>query len=416
MRFARLLLLGILAVPFTLHAENWPQFRGPDGQGHTLAKNLPTQWAPTKNVVWETPIPGEGWSSPVVWGQQIFLTAAVPDEEVEKQYSLRTLCLNAKSGQVVWDVEVFQQTATATQKIHRKNSHASPTPITDGKNLFVHFGAQGTACLTLDGKIVWKNNDISYRMNHGNGGSPVLVEGVLCFSCDGSKDPFVVALDQATGKVVWKKDRPPVSNSRKFSFGTPLVIEQEGQQQIISPGTDLVVAYRPKDGQEIWSVGYDGYSVIPRPVYAQGLLFLSTSYNTATAMAISPAGQGDLTKTNIVWQTRKGAPHTPSLLVVGSEVYMVSDGGVATCADAKTGDVHWQKRLGGSYSSSPLFGDGKIYFQSEDGEGIVIKAGKTFEEIARNKMAARTLSSYGVVDSDLLIRTDKALFRITKGQ
>jgi outer membrane protein assembly factor BamB len=314
---------------------------------------------------------------------------------------------------VLWNEEVFKQTPRNTQQIHTKNSHASPTPVTDGKHLFVHFGAQGTACLTLDGDIVWRNRELNYPMNHGNGGSPVLVDGLLVFSCDGSSSPFVVALDQNTGKVRWRKPRPRVANPKKFSFSTPLVIEVGGEKQIISPATDQVVAYRPADGETIWSVGYEGYSVIPRPVYAEGLVFLSTSYNSAVALAISPEGRGDLTATNIAWENRRAAPHTPSMLAVGQEVYMVSDKGIATCADAKTGKVHWQERLGGNYSASPLYGDGKIYFQSEEGEGIVIRAAKTFEELGRNRMNARTLASYGVIGSDLLIRTESALYRVT---
>ena len=408
--------LACLWFASNLPAENWPQFRGPDGQGHSSAVNLPTEWSDTKNALWQTPIPGEGWSSPVVWGGRIFLTTAVPSDEVKNQYSLRTLCLAGDTGKVLWDVEVFKETPKTTQRIHNKNSHASPTPVTDGKHLFVHFGAHGTACLTLDGKIVWRNRDLEYPMNHGTGGSPVLVDGLLFFSCDGSRDPFVVALDQATGKVRWKKDRPKVINSKTFSFSTPLVIEVDGKKQIVSPATNQVAAYRPKDGEIIWSAGYDGYSVIPRPVYAEGLVFISTSYNNAVAMAISPEGQGDVTGTNVAWENRRAAPHTPSMLVVGKEVYMVSDRGIATCADAKSGKVHWQQRLGGSFSSSPLSGDGKIYFQSEGGEGIVIKPGTTYQELARNPMNARTLASYGVIDSDLLIRTDAALFRITAQQ
>lgn len=417
MRFAVLsLVLAFVVSSPSVQAENWPQFRGPDGQGHSASKTLPTEWNNTKNVAWKQEIPGEGWSSPVVWEDQIFLTAAVPSEEVDKQYSLRTLCLAADTGKILWNVEVFQQTPEDTQRIHRKNSHASPTPVTDGKHLWVHFGAQGTACLTLDGETVWKNHEIDYPMNHGNGGSPVLVEGLLFFSCDGSRNPFVVALDQATGKIRWKKARPPISSPKTFSFSTPLVIEVEGEKQIISPATNQVVAYRPKDGAELWSVGYDGYSVIPRPVYGEGLLFISTSYNSAVAMAISPDGAGDVTETKVAWTSRQGAPHTPSMLVIGSEVYMVSDKGIASCVDAKTGKVHWKERLGGNFSASPLYGDGKIYFQSEEGIGTVIKPGTTYEELAKNDMKARTLASYGVVDSDLLIRTDSALYRISAGR
>lgn len=401
-----------LAVP--VNAENWPQFRGPDGQGHSAAKNLPVEWSAAKNVKWNQDIPGEGWSSPVVWEGKILLTTAVPYPNVPNEFSLRTMCLAGETGQVLWDREVFKQTPRDTQRIHNKNSHASPTPVTDGEHVWVHYGAQGTACLTLAGEIVWKTRELGYPMNHGNGGSPVLVDGLLIFSCDGSRNPFVVALDQATGNIRWKKPRPKVINPKKFSFSTPLAIEIEGEKQIISPATNQVVAYRPKDGEILWSVGFDGYSVIPRPVYGEGLVFISTSYDRPAAMAISPKGSGDVTDTNVAWVNRQAAPHTPSMLVVGSEVYMVSDAGIATCADAKTGEVHWKERLGGKYSASPLLGDGRIYFQSEEGQGTVIEAGKEYKELARNEMNARTLASYAVIDADFLIRTETELYRITR--
>ena len=394
-------------------AEDWTQFRGPAGQGHSAARNLPSQWGPEQNIAWKSEIPGQAWSSPVVLGEQIFLTTAVPIPDGHPlDRSLRAICLDVKTGRSLWDREVFRQDGKKTQRIHSKNSHASPTPITDGRALFVHFGTVGTACLTLDGKVKWSTRDLVYRPQHGNGGSPILVDGALIFSCDGSDIQFVVALDTETGQIRWKKSRPTIDRNRKFSFSTPLAIKVAGQTQIIAPGTNHVVSYDPQTGDEFWKVEYRGYSVIPRPVFGHGKIFISTGYDRPTLLAIKTDGKGDVTASHIDWQTQRGAPHTPSMLVVGQELYLVSDRGVASCLDAQTGNVHWTQRLGGNYSASPLFADNKIYFQSETGQTTVIRPGKTYQELARNQIPGRTLASFAVTGSALLLRTDTGLLKI----
>jgi outer membrane protein assembly factor BamB len=347
----------------------------------------------------------------VVVQGQVYLTTAVPQEK-DGDHSLRLLCLNAESGAVIWDKEVFKQDGKTAAKVHGKNSHASPTPIVHGNRIYVHFGHQGTACLDLSGRILWQNRDIKYAPVHGNGGSPVLVDDLLIFSCDGGKDPFVIALNAETGKIRWETART-YDYEKRFSFCTPLVIEVNGAKQVVLPGSGGVVAYEPKTGKEIWKVRYSGYSVVPRPVYGDGMVFLSTGYDQAVMLAIRVDGQGDVTDKNIVWQMDKNAPHNPSPLLVGDELYMVSDRGLATCLDAKTGKVHWgDKRLGGAYSASPIHDNGKIYFLSEQGLTTVIKAGKEFEEIARNDLKDRALASPAAVDGALYIRTEKSLFRI----
>lgn len=393
-------------------AENWPQFRGPTGQGLSGTASLPTHWSETDNVAWKASIPGKGWSSPIFQDGKLYLTTAIPAESgPDKPLSLRALCLDAKSGTIDWNVELFQQPG-AKSKIHSKNSHASPTPITDGKRLFVHFGTHGTACLDFKGNLVWKNTELQYAPVHGNGGSPVLVAGALVMSCDGGDVQFVVALEQETGKIRWKADRHATAVKR-FCFSTPLVIDVAGKQQIISAGPGLVAAYDPHDGREIWKVRYEGYSVVPCPAYGHGLLFVSSGYDSPTLFAVRVEGAaGDVTESHVAWRLKKGAPHNPSPLVVGNDLYLISDLGVATCLDARTGDQHWQQRIGGAFSASPLYADGKIYLQSEDGEGIVIKVAPQFEEISRNKLGERTLASYGVGDGALFIRTERHLLRI----
>ncbi len=402
-----LLTAVILTASSSTHAESWPEFRGPTGQGHSTARHLPLEWSGTKNVAWKQPLSGLGWSSPVLRDGRLYLTSAVPRDGGNQ--SLQTFCLEAASGKILWSTEVF---AMPVSKGHQKNSQASPTPILEGNRLYVHFGHLGTACLDLAGKVVWRNSDIQYSPVHGNGGSPILVDKALVFSCDGGSDPFIIALDKSSGKVLWKTPRTSDA-ARKFSFSTPLLITVNGKKQIISPGSGAVCAFDPQTGKEIWRARYEGgYSVIPRPVFGHGLLFIGTGYDRPTVIAVRPDGHGDVTDTHIAWTLTKGAPNTPSLLLVGDELYMVSDAGIGSCLDAKTGQVHWQERLGGNYSASPIFADGRIYFQNEEGVGVVIKPGKTFEKLAENPLGERTLASYAVDDGALFIRSQENLYRI----
>jgi outer membrane protein assembly factor BamB len=392
----------------------WPQFRGPTGQGLSAAKDVPVNWSPTEHVGWKVEIPGRGWSSPVLSNGRLYLTAAV-GEATDSGITLHALCLDPANGNVIWDTEVIRPDPSGTAAMHRKNSLASPTPIVANDRLYVHFGHMGTAALDLSGKVIWQQTSLQYPPVHGAGGSPTLVNGLLIFSCDGQKDPFVVALDAATGAIRWQTPRKSISK-KQFAFSTPLTIEIGGAKQVISPGPGLVGAYDPKDGREIWRVDYgQGYSVIPRPVFAHGLLFLSSSYDRPTFYAIKPDGaQGDVTATNVAWSQSKGAPHTPSALVLGDEVYFVSDSGIATCADAKTGNIHWSERLGGDFSASPIAAEGRVYFQNETGAGTVVKAGKTFEVLAKNELGERTLASYAVADGVIYLRSELHLWKIGK--
>jgi len=405
--------LVLVAAALTMPAvrADWPQFRGPAADGHAPGP-LPRRWSETENVSWKTPLPGLGWSSPVVHAGRIYLTTATETEGDGR--SLRLVCLDAATGGTAWDRELFRQDGPV--RIHPKNSHASPTPLVVGDRVVAHFGPHGTACVSPTGDVLWKRV-LAYSPQHGNGGSPAAAGDVLVICCDGSDEQYVVGLDLATGEIRWRTDRDtdPVKG---FSFATPLVTSVDGVAQAICPGSDAVFAYEPATGREIWRVDYPGgYSVIPRPVHAAGLVFVGSGYDRPVLYAIDPSGRGNVTETHVRWRLDRGAPHTPSVLVVGDALYCVSDNGVAACLDARTGTEHWRERLGGNFSASPLHADGVVYFQNEAGEAILVRAGPAFEELGRNQIGGgeRTFASYAVADGALVVRTETAVYRIESG-
>ncbi len=412
---AMLLMLGGRFTAEGAGADIWPEFRGPTRQGLSSATNLPVNWSTTSNVVWQVAVPGNGWSSPVVGQGVVYLTAAVPDASGDG-ISLRVYFLDAGTGKVLLDKEVIRPEPGPAGVRHQKNSQCSATPILDGGRLYVHFGHLGTAALDLSGKVLWRQTTLNYPPIHGNGGSPALVGDNLIFSCDGAKDPFVVALDARTGEIRWRVARNTSAKS-KFSFCTPLAIDVGGARQVILPGSGFVAAYDPADGREFWKVRYgEGYSVVPRPVYAHGLLYIATGFDRAYLLAIDPEGaRGDVTDSKVKWKVGKGVPMTPSLLAVDQELYFVSDGGIATCLDAVSGEVIWSERLGGDFSASPFYAEGRIYFLSETGVGYVVRAGRKFELLAKNELGERTLASCAVVDNAILMRSEGHLWRLGSG-
>lgn len=316
-RLIILLLVFIGAFSSACMAADWPIFRGPQGDG-VIDQSLPTEWGDNKNIAWRTEIPGEGWSSPVTAGNRIYLTAAIPsgerDEEQTKQaYKLALIIIDATSGKILKTIPIMEQTGERPARIHRKNSHASPTPVIDGDRIYVHFGYQGTACLNLRGEVLWKNRDLYFKPTHGNGGSPVLAAGNLIFTCDGDAEPKIVALNAANGQLAWSTVRP-VSAKKTFSFCTPTVIEVDGQLQVIAPGSDCVLALDPATGETIWDVRYVGYSVVPKPSYHRGLVFISTSFDSSKMLAIRPTGRGVVTDTHVAWQFDRNVPKTPSMV------------------------------------------------------------------------------------------------------
>ena len=403
-KHSSLLLLALFAFTYA-HAGDWTQFRGTEGQGHARAENLPWRWDAATNVKWKTPLAGQAWSSPVLGGGKVFLTNAVTAGE---GVSLRALRLDAETGKVEWDAELFE--IEKAPRIHRKNSHASPTPFLEAGRLYVHFGPHGTACLDLAGKVIWKKR-YSYSPVHGSGCSPVIEGDLLLFSADGAREPALYALDKNTGEVRWKTPRDSAAK-RKFSFCTPLVIEVDGRRQIISPASDYAFAY-DLSGRQLWKFHYPGgYSVVPRPIYAHGLVYICSGYDRPILHAVRPTGKGDVTRTHLGWKVDKNAPHNASVVVVGDLFFMAADTGVVSCLNARSGELLWRERVSGSCSASLLHAEGRVYLIDESGETFVFAARDKYELLARNPLNERALASIAATDGALFIRTASALRRI----
>jgi outer membrane protein assembly factor BamB len=421
-------LLGLFMI-FALcaGAENWPQFRGPTAQGISSEKNLPMHWSAESNVVWKVAIPGEGWSSPIVWEGRVFLTSAT-----ERGTKCHVIAVDRKSGKIVWDKEVFEQVPLRKEG---KNSYATPTPATDGKRVYAVFGDGSVVALAVDGEVVWTNRDVQFYSRHGLGASPILHDGLLIMPYDGSNrigtpgnwpnntpeerlgwqipwdKSFVAGLDVNTGKRVWTGKR----GMSRIAHSTPVVIEHGGRKQIISIAGDAIQGFDPKTGDRIWTAYAQGEGLVPTPVVGDGLIFAASGFEKTTLRGVRMGGKGDVTQTHIAWEQRKGVPTQPSLLYVKGHVYGITDGGIATCYKADSGDIIWQERIGGNHSASPVYADGKIYFLSEAGETAIIEADpKLSGIIATNSVNEKCQASMAISEGNLFIRSDKHLFRIGK--
>lgn len=428
--------LSVVVSATVTRADVWPQWRGAEGQGHAVsAHDLPVTWSETENVAWKTPLPGRGWSSPVLDENHVWVTTAVEiaaDEtvkaeitagsknnqpvEVAGSVTMRSLAIDRESGRLVHDVELF--TIEKPQPVHKLNSFASPSPILVGGRLYCHFGDYGTACVdAATAKVAWVNRDLRLDHMNGPGSTPVLWRDRLVIPCDGSDVQYIAALDANSGRVAWKTPRSGTLHENpdlKKAYGTPLVLPIAGRDVVVSPGADWVYGYDPETGAELWRLAYGslGFSIVPRPVTAHGLVFLSTSFTKPEVLAVRPGAAG--AEPAIVWRQSRGAPSTPSPLAVGDELYVVSDKGIATCLDAETGDVVWSERLGGNFSSSPVFADGRIYVGNRDGATFVIKPGRTYELLATNRLDGQIMATPAALGRAIYLRTADAVYRLEK--
>ena len=402
------LIILALSTVFTPAQENWPELRGPKQNGHSAARRLPIIWSETNNVVWKTAIHDLGWSSPVVWGDQIWITTATEDGK-----HLYVVCVNSRTGKIVHDVKVFD--TEAPEHVASVNSYASPTAAIEAGRVYVHYGTYGTACLdTRDGKILWSRRDMNCDHHEGPGSSVMLHQNLLCFNVDGRDVQYVIALDKSNGKTVWKTNRsidytPFPTNCRK-AFCTPIILEAGGRLQLFSPGAKAMISYDPRSGEELWKVQYNGWSMVPRPVFGHGLVFVITDYEKPELWAARTDGQGDVTDTHVAWRLTKDMPRTASLLLVGDLLYMVNDDGYALCLEAQTGNQVWRERLKGKHSASPIYGAGRIYFFSEKNLTTVIEPGREFKVLAENQLEERVMATPAVTGDDIILRSKTHLY------
>ncbi|MEZ6103600.1 MAG: PQQ-binding-like beta-propeller repeat protein [Pirellulaceae bacterium] len=416
------------------HAENWPDFRGPDGQGRSNAQELPVHWSETENIAWKTAIPGRGWSTPVVWENQIWLTTAIEkwpsddrkaellksekqpgERQVAEEVALHAQCYDLDSGLLIHDIEVFRHQTPAA--IHKLNSYASPSPTIEEGRVYCHFGAFGTACLDArSGEVIWRQT-LPIQHGVGPGSSPFLYHDLLVIVCDGMDQQFVAALNKYNGEIAWKTNRPPLSGSdgdMHKAYCTPLLVNDGTRDQLVIPGAQWVVSYNPETGDPLWQVHHGrGFSNVPRPVAANGIVYICTGFGTAQLVAIRADGSGDVTETNVLWKVAKKVPTMPSPIIVGDQLYMVDDEGVVSCLDAASGKSLWAGRLGGNFSASPLFADGRLYFSSRNGTTTVMEPSATkLEKIAENALDGQFFASPVPIAGSLILRTDSHLYRI----
>jgi len=444
MRFVRhfgiVLIVGIvLAVLFSglsagaASGTNWPAWRGPSGQGISEEKNLPKEWSATKNIKWKTPIAGRGHSSPIVWGNKIFLTTAIEGEVVpgakavahidegkeylhpdsvgaDRKHTFKVICLSRDTGKILWEQTAF--TGTPYDNRHRKASFASSTPVTDGKYVFAFFGTEGILAYDLNGKLAWKANVGKLgTFGMGVGTSPILYENLVIIQGDeeNGAGSFIVGLDKKTGSEVWRTPRKV-----QASWATPLLVSNGKQAQVITVGNEFVIAYDPASGKELWRHKGVESNAIPSPVANNEMVFISAGFPAKIAMAINLHSSGDLTDT-VVWKYSKGTAYVPSPILYGDYLYLTTDRGILTCLDAKTGEVKYE---GGripvptTFTASPIAYDGLILLTSEDGDTFVVKAGPKHEVLGTNSVGEPVYASPAVADGKIFIRGEKNLYCI----
>lgn len=428
----RLLVLPLAAASL-LSAADWPEWRGPGGQGGAItAGDLPLTFSETSGVAWKTPLPGRGHSTPVVLGNRVWLTTAIekPADPAEAErrlkantgdqpvtvlasVSLRALCVDRSTGKLLHDLELLN--VAEPQWSHQLNSYASPSPVLDNGRLYAHFGSLGTACLDTESlQVLWTNRELQVMHENGPGSSPVLWQDRLIIHFDGSDAQFIAAFDTASGKLAWKTARSgemdPRPQQRK-AYGTPLIVEMNGAPVVVSPAANWVYGYEPASGRELWKIAYDGlgFSMPVRPVADAERFYVGTSYGKSQVLAVKYAG---VQTPEVAWRNPKNAPKMASPVLANGLLFYIDDGGILSCVEPATGDVHFRERLGGKFSASPIVANGKLYFCSREGVVSVVPAEKTFRIEAQNTLDGALMASPVALDGALYLRTEAALYRI----
>ena len=402
-------------------SANWPDFRGPtfDGRAPATSTGLPLQWSETNNVAWKTAIPHKGWSTPVTLGKQLWLTTASEDG---RDYF--ALCVDADSGKILFNERLFH-TDVPEPLGNKLNSYASPSPVIEAGRVYVHFGSYGTACLdTSSFKVIWKRDDLPCKHFRGPGSSPALFNDLLILTMDGIDLQYIVALDKKSGKTVWKTDRtanwndieadgqPRGGGDFRKAYSTPLIVDFKGTKQMITVGSKAAYAHDPQSGRELWKLDHVGFSPAARPVSDGTNVFISTGNGKAEMIAVRLGGKGTLTEADILWRNSRGTPRMPSPVLVGELLFLLSDGGIATCLETATGKELWQERLGGECAASMLSVGDRLYCFSQDGKATVLKAARTFEIVAVSRLDSGFMASPAVLGNALILRTKTHLYRI----
>ena len=410
-----LLLITVASCVVIEANEQWSQFRGHYGNGIIKSTSAPINWSENTNIDWKTPIHDRGWSSPVIWNDQIWMTTATKDGK--KMYAI---CVNKLSGKIEHDIHVFD--VKSPQAITNENTYASPTPVVEEGRVYVHFGTYGTACIsTKDGQILWKRRDLNcdHEIGAGPASSPFIYNNFLIFNVDGRDVQYVIALNKETGETAWKTNRSvdfsDVQVNQRKAYGTPFIIPRSNTNQMVSIGAKGVYSYDPENGKELWKAEHRGWSIAPRPVYGEGLVFTMIDRDRPEMWAINPNGSGDITETHIQWKETKRMPPRASPIIIKGLLFVVDRNGYISCIEAKTGKSIWQKRMKGRFSASPILANNLIYFFNEDTVCTIIKPTRELEIVAENKLSEDKLMATPAFDENsIYIRTEKKLTRIVK--
>ncbi len=399
--------------------KNWTQFRGTNLNGLAVTENIPLKWDDS-SIKWKTEIHDKGYSSPVVYNNQIWVTTAKSDGK-----ELYAVCIDFQTGEIIYDIKIF--TPDEVPGKHSLNTYASPTPCIERGFVYVHYGSMGTACInTANGSIVWKRTDFKCKHVQGPASSPVIYKNLLILHFEGTDVRYIIALDKSNGKLIWRSDRPaepyePLTVIGRKAYITPIIINVKGRDMLISNGSAVCIAYDPNTGKEIWRVVGGGESTIAMPITENGAVFWYTGYMVAgdgtrytELLAVNPDGNGDITGTNVLWKKRDELSRNQCLTPVIKDglIYTVNTRNTLMCIDAATGEEIWSTHVLSNYDASPIYVNGNIWFFSVKGEVLVIKAGRKYEVVAKNQMDSGIWATPAILRNSMIMRTEKYLYRI----